>query len=148
MTNLLLSGKFVCLFVCVCVCLCVSACVCACMRACVHACACVCLSVCLSFCLCICSSFPRALITTQVKCICSNWLNQSYSFLVSFIQHLPLINRMDVALVTQHIVNPCQRRQSWHCTSHRKGFNNATLVTRQSASVIKVSGCMHSDAFK
>ena len=56
---------------------------------------------------------------------------------------------LDMALVTQYIVNASQRRQRRHCSSHsRREYSNPIVVTRWSASVIKVSGCLHSSTFK
>ena len=55
----------------------------------------------------------------------------------------------DMALVTQHVVNASQRRQRRHSSSHRRiQYSNPILVTRWSASVMKVSGCLHSTMFK
>ena len=52
----------------------------------------------------------RALITNYVKGIYNNWLNQFYSFSVSVrIWHLQSIKWMDIALVTQRVVNAWER---------------------------------------
>ena len=61
---------------------------------------------------------------------------------------LPSINWKGVALVTQWVMHTRQKCQSWHCTSHRRRhINYLTVVTRWSASVIKLSGWMCSNKF-
>ena len=114
-----------------------------CFCLCIGMCMCVCASVCLSVCL-----APRALITSGVIwCdIGRVWLvkpvTQLFSLLLS-------IKWMGMALVTQHVMHARQRWQSWCRTSNgRRHINYLAVVTRQSASVIKVSRRMCSDKFK
>ena len=99
--------------------------------------------VCVCVCVYVCASMPKGI---HMKGMHNN---RFYSFSV-FIWHLLLINLMSMVLVTLHIVNAWLRRQSWcPTTSHRKRcFNYLAVATRQSASFTKVSGQMHSNAFK
>ena len=76
-------------------------------------------------CVCVCPP-PRALITSGVIwCDIGNVrLVKQVSLLFPafnyFIWHLPLINRMDVAILTQHVVSACQRKPRWHGTSNKR----------------------------
>ena len=88
----------------------------------------------------------RTLIPTHLKCTCNN---QIYRVSFLYDTYLPSIKWMDMALVTQHVMNASQGRQRRHSSNHRRRqYSNPILVTRWSASVIKVSGCLHSTMFK
>ena len=98
----------------------------------------VCLSVCLP---------PKALINSGVI-----WFDISHVCLVQLILQLfrilPSINWKGLALVTQHVMHARQRCRSWCCTGHRRRhINYSAAATTRNASVIKVSGQMHSDEF-
>ena len=102
----------------------------------------------IGMCVCVCVSVcppPRALITSGVIYIVCDWLNKFHSFslllITYFIWHLLSIKWMGVAIWTQHVVNACQRLR-WRVTTTKE------TPERRSASFIKVSGQMHSDAFK
>ena len=116
-----LEIAFVPAWVCVCVCVCV------CVRACV------CLSVCLP---------PRALITSDtIWCdIGRVWMVKQVSWLYPafkyFIWHLSSINWIVVAILTQYIVNACQRKLRWCSASYKR------TTGKTEHSFIKVSGRM------
>ena len=87
----------------------------------------------------VCVSTPRASITSSML-----FLLFSYS-----IWYLLLIKWMGVALVIQHIVKlmPTKNTKVMQYYRYRSNTQHA-VATRQSASVIKVSEWMHSNAFK
>ena len=90
----------------------------------------------------------RALITSgMIWCDIGHvWLVKQVLRLFSI---LPSINWKGLALVTQGAMHAKQRCQSWCHTSHRRRrINYLAVATRWSATVIKVSGWMHSDDFK
>ena len=98
-------------------------------------------------CVCVCVSAPRTLITSGVIwCVIDrvqlvnqvSWLFPAFNY---FIWHLSSIKWMAVAILTQHIMNTCQKTKMTVLAT--KG-----LPERQSASFIKVRGLMRSDAFK
>ena len=99
--------------------------------------------------MCVSVCFPlRVLITSGVIWCHTGWvwlvkpILQLFSLLLS-------INWKSVVLVTQLIVHAKQRCPSWCRTSHRRRrINYLAVATRWSASIIKVSGRMHSDKFK
>ena len=90
---------------------------------------CVCVSVCLSVSVCLCVSVcppPRPLITSGMI-----WCDIDHVQLVKqvlqlfpafnyFIRHLPSIKWMVVAILTQHVVNTCQRKLRWHGNSYKR----------------------------
>ena len=90
---------------------------------------------------CVCVSALRALIISgMIWCdIGRVWLVRQFWRLSPafnyFIWHLPSIEWMGVAILTQHIVNVYQRKLRWRGTSKR-------TTKRRSASFIKVSGWM------
>ena len=103
------------------VCVCVRACVCVCVRVCV--CVCVCLSVRVSVCVSVCVSTPEG-INNQWRDIGHVWLVKQVSRLFPafnyFIWHLPSIKWMGVAMLTQHVVNSCQRKLRWCDASYKR----------------------------
>ena len=114
---------------------------------CWYVCVSVCLCICVSVYLCVCASAPEGINNqwhdmvwyTYVRHV---WFVKQVSrlcpaFNYFIIWHLPLIKWMGVAILTQHIMNTCQRKLRWCGTSYR-----------QSTSFIKVSGWMRSDKFK
>ena len=72
--------------------------------------------------------------------------------IICFIWQLPLIEWMGMAILTQHIVNTCQRKLRWCGTSYKGlrwcGTSYKGLPKRWSASFIKVSGRILSTGFK
>ena len=102
-------------------------------------------------CVCVCVSvYPplRILITSGVI-----WCDMGRLWLVKPILQLfsllPSINWMGMALVTQCVMHTRQRCWSWHCTIHRRRLiNYLAVATTWSASVIKMSGQIHSNEFK
>ena len=78
--------------------------------------ACVCVCVCMCVCVCVFVSAPRALITSGVIwCDIGHvrlvkqvlWLSPAFNY---FIQHFPSKEWMGVTILTQHVVNACQRK--------------------------------------
>ena len=65
-----------------------------------------------------------------------SWLFPAFNY---FIRHLPSIKWMGVAILAQHVVNACQGDMI---------LATEGLPERRSATFIKVSERMHSDAFK
>ena len=119
------------------------------MCVCVRACACVCVCVLCVWCVFV-SVCPlsRELITSgMIWCDidCMQLIKEVLQLFLAFnyfIWHFPLIKWMGMAILTQHIMNACQRKLGWQCTSYKglpKGWN---------ALFIKVSGRMLSEAFK
>ena len=100
---------------------------------------CVCVSVCPP---------PRALITSGMI-----WCDIGHVQLVKkvsrlfptfnyFIWYLPSIKWMGIAILTQHIVNACQRKLKWHGTSYKRAMGKTECF------IYKVSGRMRNVAFK
>ena len=88
--------------------------------------------VCVCVCVCMCPP-PRALITSGVI-----WCDIGHVRLFKqvsrlfpafnyLIWHLLLIKWMDVAILTQHIMNVCQRKLRWHGTSYKRTTGKTAL---------------------
>ena len=73
-----------------------------------------------------------------------SWLFPAFNYSIYFIWHLPSGKWMGVSILTQHVVNTCQRKLRWRITT----VATKELPERWSTSFIKVSKQMRSDAFK
>ena len=109
----------------------------------------VCQYVCVFVCVSVCPSL-RALITSGVMWCdigCARLVKQVSQLFPAFnyfIGHLPSITWMGVAILTQHVMNTCQKKLRWCGTSYKR----ITRETERFINFIKVSGRMHSDIFK
>ena len=109
-----------------------------------YACVCVCVYVCV--CVSVCVSAPES--TNNQWCdmvwyrLCVWHKVYSFPLLLITLWHLPSIEWMDVAILTQHVVNACQRKLRWCGTSYE------TTTQKMERIIYKVSGQMRRTAFK
>ena len=110
----------------------------------------VCVSVCLSVC-----SLSWALVTSDVMwCDIGrvqlvkqvSWLFPAFNY---FTWHLLLIKFMGVAILTQHVMNTCQRKLRWCGTSYKRTTRKTECVWITGDAVCKwdrptmMRGCTH-----
>ena len=95
--------------------------------------------------LCVCSPL-RALITSGAILTMCDWLNKFMAFPLfsSFILHLLLIKLILVALVNSTSWIPAKKTKVRNAVLKE----HPTVATRWGASIMKVSGWIHSDTFK
>ena len=112
---------------------------------------CNCFSLCAGMCACL---PPRPLITSgmiscDIDCVRLVkqvlWLFPAFNY---FIRHLPSIKWMGVAILTQHVVNACQRKLRWHGTHYKGTTQKMERFIYKSEWANASLGQMRNNAFK
>ena len=80
-----------------------------------------------SMCVCVCVPTPKSInnqwcdmVWYRPLCNCLSKFHGFFPAFNYFIWHLPSIKWMGLAILTQHIVNACQKTPRWHGTSYKR----------------------------
>ena len=89
-------------------------------------------------CMCVCLLLEVLIISDVIQTV---WLVKQVLWLLlafnCFIWYLLLIKWMGVAILTQLVVNACQRKLRWHSTSYRKiAFSFTVIISVESNSLL------------